>query len=161
MKTLDAHGVDYVLIGGMAAAALGAPNVTQDIDICYRRDAANLESLASALRELGARLRGADEDIRFPIHAESLARGDDFTFSTNAGPLDCLATPAGTEGYNDLQRNASEIDIDGLRVLVADITDLIRMKRAAGRPRDREALVVLEALREELYRLDELPPVGS
>jgi len=66
------------------------------------------------------------------LDAETLERGDHFTFATDAGSLDCLGTPSGVSGYEDLLATAAPMDLDGLRVLVASIDDLIRMKRAAG-----------------------------
>lgn len=150
LSALRRHRVRFVLIGGFAAAIRGAPLVTGDLDVCHARDRANLERLAAALRELDARLRGAPPGVPFVLDARTLAAGDHFTFETDAGPLDCLATPAGTEGFADLDASATDEDLDGLVVRVASLEDLIRMKRAAGRPQDRIALEWLAALRDEL-----------
>ena len=150
LNALNAAGVRYVIIGAYAGRILGSPTVTRDLDICHARDQANLDALARVLRDLRARLRGVDDDVPFTLDARSLANGDSFTFSTDAGDLDVLATPAGTRGYDELARTAVQTDLDGLRVLVADIDDLIRMKRAAGRPKDLIELEVLGALRDEL-----------
>lgn len=79
--------------------------------------------------------------------------GDSFTFETVAGDLDCLGTPAGTTGYADLIANVTEMLLDDdLRVMVASIEDLVRMKRAAGHPKDLLAVEILSALREERDR---------
>ena len=150
LAALDAHGVRYVVIGGIAARLLGSPTVTRDLDICYSRDQRNLETLAETLRELKAELRGTPTGLPFRLDADALSAGDHFTFSTAAGDLDLLGTPAGTAGYEELESNAVALDLDGRRVLVASIDDLIRMKRAAGRPKDRVELEILGALREEL-----------
>lgn len=152
VRLLHRHGVQYVVIGGLAAALHGSPTVTRDIDICYARDQANLERLADALGEVRARLRGAPDDLPFRLDARTLGRGDSFTFATDAGWLDILATPAGTHGYADLARTAETIEAFGETFLIAGIDDLIRMKRAAGRPKDRIELEVLGALREEIDR---------
>jgi hypothetical protein len=154
LRTLSAHGVRFVLIGGFAAAIRGSPVITGDLDLCYARDETNLRALAAALQELGATLRGAPEDVPFILDAASLRSGDHFTFSTGAGPLDVLGTPAGTDGFPDLDALATDEDLDGLVVRVASIDDLIRMKRAAGRPQDLVAIEWLTALRDEL---DERP----
>lgn len=154
LAALNAAGVRYVVIGAYAGRILGSPTVTRDLDICHARDQANLDALARVLRELRARLRGIDDDVPFILDARSLAAGDSFTFSTDAGDVDVLATPAGTGGYDELVRTAVETDLDGIRVFVADIDDLIRMKRAAGRPKDLIELEVLGALREELDAQD-------
>lgn len=149
LRILVQHEVRFVVIGGLAARLWGSPTVTNDLDVCYSRDPANLRRLAAALAELEARLRGVDEEVPFQLEARTLRAGDHFTFRTAAGNLDCLGTPAGTEGYDDLVRTAQEIDLDDVRVNVAPVEDLIRMKRAAGRPKDRVELEILQALLEE------------
>jgi hypothetical protein len=146
---LGRHKVRYVLIGGLAGITQGASIVTQDIDVCYDRSRDNLEALAAALREVHAELRGADTGLPFRLDAKTLANGDSFTFTTDAGWIDVLATPSGTTGYDDLARTAERFDLFGHRVLVAAIPDLIRMKRAAGRPKDLLAVEQLGALQDE------------
>ena len=148
LRTLVSHGVRFVLIGGYAAAIRGSPVITGDVEVCYARDDENMERLAAALQQLGATLRGAPPEVLFRLDARTLKAGDHFTFSTSAGPLDCLGTPAGTDGFADL--SATDEDLDGLVVRVASVDDLIRMKRAAGRPQDQIAIEWLAALRDEL-----------
>ena len=150
LRVLDDNGVRHVVIGGIAGATHGSPTVTGDLDVCYARDDGNLDRLATSLRELGARLRGAPDDEVFPLDGPTLAAGDHFTFTTRLGDLDCMATPAGVTGYDELRANALDVSLDGLKVAVASIDDLIRMKRAAGRPKDRVELEILGALRDEL-----------
>ena len=150
LLALTDGGVRYVLIGGVAARVLGSPSLTSDLDICYARDKANLEALAAVLVGVHARLRGVKEKASFRLDARTLAAGDSFTFETDLGDLDILGTPSGTTGYDDLVRDAEEIQVDGRKVLVASVDDLIRMKLAAGRPKDRVEVEILGALREEL-----------
>jgi len=152
IRWLGRHRVRYVLIGGLAAITHGAPLVTQDIDLCHERKPSNLERLVDALREVHADLRGAEPGLPFRLHARTLARGDAFTFTTDVGWVDIIATPAGVAGYEDLARTAESFTLFGHRVLVASIDDLIRMKRAAGRPKDLIAVEELGALRDELDR---------
>jgi len=149
MRVLSDHAVRFVVIGGIAGATHGSPSVTQDLDVCYERSPANLERLSAALGSIHAELRGADDDVPFSLDAKTLAAGDNFTFVTDLGDLDCLGIPAGTIGYDDLKKSAVDVDLDGLVVAVASIDDLIRMKRAAGRPRDLAELEILGALRDE------------
>jgi hypothetical protein len=150
LRTLNDHGVRFVLIGGYAGALRGSPVITGDVDICYARDDEDLQRLATALHALGSRLRGAPRDVPFQLDAATLRAGDHFTFTTTAGSLDCLGTPAGTEGYGDVDASATDEDLDGLIVRVASLDDLIRMKRAAGRPKDLIEVEWLSALRDEL-----------
>lgn len=152
IELLGSHQVEYVLIGGLAAITHGAPLVTQDIDICYARDRTNLERLADALRAVHADLRGAEPGLPFRLDARTLANGDSFTFTTDVGWLDILATPSGVSGYDELARTADAYQLWGHQVLVASLDDLIRMKRAAGRPKDLLAVEELAALRSELDR---------
>ncbi len=157
LRVLDEHGVRYVLIGGLAAASRGAPIATQDLDVCYERRPENMERLAAALTELGARLRVAqvDEDLPFVLDARTLAAGDTFTFVTTAGDIDVLATPSGTNGFDGLVERADRFDLgEGLEVLVASLDDLIAMKEASARPKDKSHLRVLRALAEEVEQPD-------
>jgi hypothetical protein len=149
---LNRYGVRYVLIGGLAAALRGSPSVTQDVDLCHARDPENLARLTSALTDVHARLRGARADLPFRLDAKTLAQGDSFTFTTDLGWVDILATPSGTTGYDDLVAGAEKLEAFGQTFLTAGIDDLIRMKRAAGRPRDRAELEILGALRDEIDR---------
>lgn len=150
VRALAEQGVRFVLIGGFAAAIRGSPVITGDVDVCYARDDDNLERLAAALDELGATLRGAPPDVPFRPDARTLKAGDHFTFATIAGALDCLGTPAGTNGFADIDASATDEDLDGFVVRVASVDDLIRMKGAAGRPQDLIAVEWLAALRDEL-----------
>jgi hypothetical protein len=154
LRVLQQHGVNFIVVGGMAATALGSPSITFDLDICYERSPSNHARLAEALRELHASLRGAPAGLPFLLDGRTITNGDSFTFDTDVGPLDCLGTPAGTKGYADLLCNASEVDFpDGLVVRVAALDDLLRMKRAAGRAKDRIQVEILEALKEERAKL--------
>lgn len=147
---LNDAGVRYVVIGAVAARALGSPLMTADLDICYSRDDANFVALAGMLQKVGAHLRGAEPGLPFRLDARTIKNGDSFTFLTEFGAFDILGTPSGTSGYEDIVTNAVRVELDGLTVLVASVDDLIRMKRAAGRPKDLRAIEELGALREEM-----------
>ncbi|HEV8232900.1 MAG TPA: hypothetical protein VGQ75_11180 [Thermoanaerobaculia bacterium] len=152
LEVLVGRGVRFVVVGAFAGRFWGSNSITNDLDICYARDKKNFEALASALRDLEARLRGAPSDLPFLLDARTLEAGDHFTFETNAGNLDCLGTPAGSQGYLDLIQGATPMDVEGIRVQVAALEDMIRLKKAAGRPKDRVELEILGALLEEIER---------
>jgi len=99
-----------------------------------------------------AKLRGVGADFPFRLDARTRAAGDSFTFKSDVGDVDCLGTPTGTGGYNDLKAGAEQMDVDGLRVWVTSLVDLMDMKRAAGRTKDLLALENLGALRDERTR---------
>jgi hypothetical protein len=151
LRTLARHQVRFVLIGGLGARLHGSTTVTNDVDICYARDEENLERLASALRELNARLR-VDDDVPFILDAKTLQAGDRFTFVTDTGSLDVMGSPTGTAGFDDLLGGSDQVDLGGFTVWVASIDDLIRMKRASGRPKDLIEVEVLGALRDEVEK---------
>jgi predicted nucleotidyltransferase len=144
---LEFHGVEFVVIGGQAAALLGSPIPTYDVDLCYRRTSENLERLATALRELHPSLRGAPPGLPFRLDAESLALGANFTFDTDEGPLDLLGwvEPLGT--YEDLLSSCNAINVGAFCLQVIGLDDLIAVKRHLGRPKDQATLVQLEAIR--------------
>jgi hypothetical protein len=150
LRTFNSHQVSFVVIGGFASVLWGSPSFTYDLDLCYERSAQNHEALARALRELHATLRGAPAGLPFLLDAKTIAMGDCFTFDTIAGAVDCLGTPSGTEGYRDLSRNASEVDLgEGLRIRIVSVDDLIRMKKSAARAKDIGELKILAAIKEE------------
>jgi hypothetical protein len=154
LQILAQHEVAFIVIGAVAAIAQGYPLQTQDLDITPRVDPQNLERFAAALVELDAQLRLPDgSGLPFPIEARMLGQADAWTMTTRFGDLDAVFVPAGTRGYDDLRRDAVELDFgDGLRVLVASIADVIRSKEAAGRVKDQAQL---PALRQTLELIRE------
>jgi hypothetical protein len=148
LRRLTAYGVDYVVIGGIAAVLHGSARLTFDLDICYAVDQANLDALGEALVSLGARRKGVAEALPFVPDGRMLRRVEVLTMVTELGELDVLARPGGSPGYETLRRQAERFDLEGLAVLVASIDDLIAMKLAAGRAKDLAAVEELEAIRQ-------------
>lgn len=158
IAVLNKHAVDYILIGGYAAAMYGARRPTYDIDITPDTATANLTRLAAALRELQAGIRVDDlpTGLPFDTSAEALAGMRMLNLRTPYGDVDLTFNPAGTAGYPDLAGHAVQLRIDGEPVQAAALADVIRSKEAAGRDKDNEAL-------PELYRLAQRqgqPPAG-
>lgn len=153
IQTLGRHGVDYVLVGALAARLHGFPRLTADADITPSGSAANLERLAAALRELDARvyIESVPEGLSFDCSGATLARADPWNLVTAAGRLDVLFTPSGTRGFDDLQSGAIRFEVFGVELLVSDLPDIIRSKEAADRPQDRQDVIIL---REILRRRD-------
>jgi hypothetical protein len=152
IKVLDAHGVRYVLIGGLAASLHGAEYVTGDLDITPEATQDNLERLSCALDDLRARVRveGEPDGLPFSHDSRSLGSVKVWNLVTRAGDLDISFVPSGTRGYEDLVRGAVTITIHGIEVVVASLADVVRSKEAAGRDKDRAALPMLRRLLEEL-----------
>ena len=147
-EVLDRHNVAYILIGGLAAVYHGSPFPTEDADITPQTDRANLTRLTAALRELNARMRteSEPEGLPFAFDAESLAAAETWNLITDAGDLDVTFQPSGTRGYADLRRDAAPVRLYGVSVRVASLSDVIRSKQAANRPKDQRVLPTLRAL---------------
>lgn len=152
-ELLDA-GVQFVLIGGLAAQVHGSPSLTGDVDICFAPEGENLGRLAGALASLAAIRREMPPGLTAPIDARALRAGDVFTLSTRYGDLDLLAHPNPGFDFKALVGRSIAAEVLGVEVRVASLEDLMAMKRAAGRPKDRIELEILGALREELDRRD-------
>jgi hypothetical protein len=147
LAVLARHQVDYVLIGGFAAAAQGSPIPTSDVDIVPASDRDNYARLSAALTELDAHVRAQGiEPSPFAHDADSLAAVLVWNLTTKYGDLDITAMPSGTQGYDDLRREAIEVEIRGVRIKLASLADIGRSKEAAGRDKDRRALPVLREL---------------
>jgi len=156
---LAAHGVDFVVIGGIAATLYGSERATFDLDICPAQDVGNLEALGDALTAIDASLRGIEEDLPFVADARTLAGVEILTLATRLGPLDVVISPTGGPPYKTLRRRATRMPLGGGEVLVAAIGDLIAMKEGAGRPKDLddvERLAALARLRRRLGRSEVL-----
>jgi predicted nucleotidyltransferase len=136
LRQLAEAGVDFVVIGGVAVFLQGYARFTKDLDIVYAANAANLERLGRVLVELGARLRGIEEDVPFVPDARTLKRVTILTLDTPLGSIDLLVDPDGSARYEDMRERADVVDLDGVAFRVASLEDLLSMKRAAGRPQD-------------------------
>jgi hypothetical protein len=141
--------VDFVIIGGVAANAHGSARATYDVDVVYARSPDNIARLAIALSPLKPYLRGAPPGLPFRWDAETIAHGLNFTLTTTLGDLDVLGEIAGGGGYEQLLPHSTILTLFGMQHRCLDLDTLIRVKRAAGRPKDFEAIAELEALREE------------
>ena len=141
-----------MVIGGLAANAHGSARVTYDVDVVYRRSRDNHERLVEALGPHAPYLRGAPPGLPFRWDVGTIERGLNFTLTTDLGAVDLLGEVVGGGWYEDLIDAAEEVDLHNAAVHVAALDDLIRMKRAAGRPKDLEAIAELEAIREERDR---------
>jgi hypothetical protein len=149
LEALVKGKVDFVLVGGAAATAHGSARLTLDIDIVHARNPANLRKIVAALGPLHPYLRGAPAGLPFVWDERTLAAGVNFTLTTALGSLDLLGEIAGGGTYESLAKESSRIRVAGVECLCLDLVPLIRVKRAAGRPKDLEAIAELEALRDE------------
>jgi hypothetical protein len=146
---LVAGEVEFVIVGGLAATVHGSARLTQDIEVVYARDDANLVCLADSLAPFAPYPRGAPQKLPFEWSAQTFRRGLNFTLTTTVGDIDLLGEITGGGGYANLLPHTIEIELFGQRCRCLDLESLIRTKRAAGRSRDLQMLAELEALLEE------------
>lgn len=145
---LDAK-VDFILIGGLAGIAHGAARATFDVDVVYSRSEGNIIRLASAMAPHHPYLRGAPPGLPFQFDVATIREGLNFTLSTDLGPVDLLGEVIGGGTYEALLAETIELDLFGKPLRCVSLEKLIHLKRAAGRPKDLEAIAELEALLEE------------
>ena len=108
----------------------------------------NLERLATALATLDLTLRGAPPELKFRLDAPALALGQNYTFEVDGEyPLDLLGYLEPIGGYEELLPHSETVAIGGRATRVIGLDDLIRIKRYIGRPKDRESLLQLEAIK--------------
>ena len=152
LRALAEARVDYIVVGGVAANLHGALRTTLDLEVVYERSAANIARLVRALGPLRPYLRGAPAGLPFTFDEAAVRRGLNFTLVTDLGDLDLLGEVAGGGDFTALRAHCQQVDVGGVNCLLVDLPTLIRLKRAAGRGKDREALAELEALLEERDR---------
>jgi hypothetical protein len=152
IEALTSTEVEFIIVGGLAATAHGSARLTQDIDVVYARTPGNQERLALALAPHAPYLRGAPPGLPFQWTADSIRRGLNFTLTTALGDIDLLGEIVGGGGYLELLPHTIRLELFGHACLCLDLPTLVRVKRAAGRPKDLEAIAELEALLEERDR---------
>ncbi len=149
LKSLADGGVNFILIDGVAATVHGGARLTEDVDVVYQRSEENIKRLAKAVIRLNPYLRGAPAGLPFQWDKETIERGLNFTLSTNLGSLDLLGKIIDGGCYDDLLPHTFELELFSIRCRCLNLQQLIHVKRAAGRPKDLEAIAELEALQDE------------
>ncbi len=139
--------VEYVTIGGIAIQAHGGQRLTQDLDVAIAASTENLARLADALLDLDARILGPDgqRSLSTPT-APLLASSDQWHLITDHGPLDLITLPAHLGTFAELRARAHQVPLGELSIPIAHREDLLKMKRAAGRPQDLADVRLLESL---------------
>ena len=151
-RLLNAADVRYILIGGWASILHGSVRTTLDVGVVYSRERENMMRLVGALRPIHPYLRGAPKGLHFEFDEKTVRNGLNFTLTTDLGDLDLLGEVAGGGMYQQLLPFSQEMDAFGIRCRCVTLERLIQLKRAAGRPKDLEAIAELQALLEESRR---------
>ncbi|HEY4120691.1 MAG TPA: hypothetical protein VGM56_22655 [Byssovorax sp.] len=147
LRTLSRHGVELIVVGGMAAVIGGAPVVTRDVDVLRGRSPENVARLLAALKELDAVFRG--DARRLTPNASHLAGPGHLLLETRLGVLDVLGTVEEHTTYEDLIAESPPVDLGGFSVRVLSLERLLLVKRALGRPKDKMMVLQIEAVLDE------------
>jgi hypothetical protein len=144
-------GVDFILVGGLAAVIQGAPVTTLDVDIVHSQSDENIAKLLTFLKSIQAIYRRPDDKIIEP-RKDDFSRMGHVLLSTRLGPLDILAYIEGRKTYGDLSEHAIEIEFRGQKIRVLDIRILTELKRLSKLPEDKQRLAVLEETLRQLAK---------
>jgi hypothetical protein len=155
LAVLTGAGVEFIVIGGVAATLHGSAIITQDLDVVYSRNRENVRRLVAALQPHQPYLRGAPPGLPFQWDERTIRNGLNFTLTTTFGDLDLLGEASGGGTYADLLPHSQEVAGFGVRFRLVDLDKLIVLKRAAGRPKDLLAVAELQGILERRN-----PPVG-
>ncbi len=146
LQRLSDAGIDFVVVGGLAAVLHGSSLVTRDLDVCASLSGTNLEKLRGALRDLHPRHRIATEQASFLENPEPGVSLQNLYFQTDLGALDLLGSITGVGDFDQVRESAVEVEIFGRNVKVIGLDQLIQTKEAVGRPKDLLAAMELRAI---------------
>lgn len=152
LTALDAAGVEFVVVGGLALVAHGGPRATVDVDLAYARNDDNLARLARALEPFRPWLRGAARELPFVLDEAALRSGLNFTLATEAGDIDLFGELPGVGSYPDVRASSDVVPLFDRKIAILSLDGLERSKRAAGRAKDLLDLATIAALRARLGR---------
>jgi hypothetical protein len=157
LEGLVEAGIEFILVGGLAAVVQGAPITTLDVDIVHNRSSENIIKLLAFLKSINAFHRRQDDKVIEPRESDISGAGHSL-FATRFGPLDALGAIEEGKTYEDLLRHTVEIEFRGHTIRVLDLKTLVELKRTSQEQRDKQRLPVLE---ETLRQMEEADTEGK
>ena len=149
LRLLTENQVEFIIVGGAAATAHGSARLTFDLDVVYKRSRENIARLVNCLESIQPYLRGAPPGLPFDWSVTTIEKGLNFTLITTLGAIDLLGEIVGGGGYDQLVRETINVQIAGVECLCLGLERLIKVKRAAGRPKDLEVVAELQQIMDE------------
>lgn len=143
LKGLKEAGVEFVLVGGVAAVVQGAPVTTFDLDIVHRQTDENIEKLMKFLKSVDACQRRPDDKEIEPNEEDLKGKGH-VLLTTRFGPLDILAVIEKNRGFEELLPDTVEIEFQGYKVDVLSLETIVALKRESKDPKDQYRIQILE-----------------
>ncbi len=139
---------DFVIVGGFAGVVHGCTYVTQDIDICCDFSVDNLLCLQKTLSDLHPVHRMTANRQKLELTEENCSKFKNFYLDTDIGQLDCLSFIDGVGDYQEVKEASVPIKVENVRLYVLGFDALVKSKKAMNRPRDKEAILQLEAIKK-------------
>lgn len=147
LKRLRTHGVEFVVVGGMAGVLHGSAMVTEDVDVCSPLSRENLVRILAALADLHPRLRMSPQNPPLPNNPDRLAGFTNLYLDTDLGQINFLSDIPGIGAYPDVLQQAVQVEIEGTICHILDLEALIRSRKALGRAKDMRVAAELVAIR--------------
>jgi hypothetical protein len=152
LRVLAEAGVEFIVVGGLAAVLNGAPVNTFDLDIVHSCSEENIARLAGALESIDAIYR-MQPSRRIRPNASHLSSPGHHNLITQLGPLDVLGTIGRGLGYDELVPLSVEMEIGaGIRVRVLELATIIALKEELAGEKDLAVLPVLRRTLEQKRR---------
>ena len=148
LERLVKANVEFVIVGGFAGVVHGCTYVTQDIDICCDFLPANLLRLQKALSGLNPVHRMTPNRQKLELTEENCLQYKNLYLDTDIGQLDCMSFIGGLGDYQKLKQASELIEFENMKLRVLTLDALIRARKAMNRPRDKEAILQLEAIKK-------------
>ncbi|MBN2314753.1 MAG: hypothetical protein JXM79_12555 [Sedimentisphaerales bacterium] len=148
LERLVNEGVEFVIVGGFAGIVHGCTYLTQDIDICCDFTSANLLALQKAISDLDPVHRMTPKKLKLKLTEETCSQFKNLYLDTDKGQLDCLGFVDGLGDYKQVKQVSELIEVEDKKMRVLSLDALIKTKRAMNRPRDRQAISQLEAIKK-------------
>jgi hypothetical protein len=148
LQRLQQANVDFVLVGGFAAAVYGCTLVTQDIDICCDFSQENLLRLQKALDGIHPIHRMTPNRIKLELTIDNAVHFKNLYLDTDLGPLDCLSSIEGLGNFKQVVSVSRQIESEGIRLSILTLDALIKAKETINRPRDQQAVIQLKTIKE-------------
>jgi len=148
LKQFAAAEVDFVIVGDFAGAVYGCTYITQGIDICCDFSAENLLRLQKALHGLNPVYRMTAKRQKLELTQDKCSRLENLYLDTDIGQLDCLSLINGIGNFQMVKDKSTLIEAEDIQLRILSLDALIKAKKAMNRPRDKEAILQLEAIKK-------------
>jgi predicted nucleotidyltransferase len=143
LRGLNETGIEFILVGGLAEVAQGAPVTTFDVEIVHRQSDKNVKNLLRFLKSVDAYQRRSDNKVIEPNEKHLKGKGH-VLLTTRFGPLDILAAIEQGRGFDALIEDTIELEFQGHTIRVLSLETIVALKRGSRDPKDKYRLPILE-----------------